>query len=62
MALSELLAQRRPHRADAARNFEVVIAAARTAFTEQGAEIALEGIPPPLSCIKYNPLLHYPAR
>lgn len=44
MSVSELLARRRPHRADAARNFDAILDAARTAFTEQGTEVALEEI------------------
>src|SRR5579875_2253520 len=34
----------RPKRADARRNYDKVIAAARSAFTENGAETSLEGI------------------
>src|SRR5579875_3123469 len=34
----------RPRRADARRNYDKVIAAARAAFTEHGAETSLEGI------------------
>src|ERR1700728_4348972 len=34
----------RPQRADARRNYDKVIAAARSAFTESGAETSLEGI------------------
>jgi AcrR family transcriptional regulator len=34
----------RPKRADARRNYDKVIAAARSAFTESGAETSLEGI------------------
>jgi AcrR family transcriptional regulator len=37
-------AQRRPKRADARRNYDKVVAAARDAFTENGAETSLEGI------------------
>jgi AcrR family transcriptional regulator len=36
--------RRRPKRADAQRNYDKVIAAAREAFTENGAETSLEGI------------------
>jgi hypothetical protein len=42
--LSDLLDQRRPHRADAARNFDAILAAARAGFTDSGAEAALENI------------------
>ena len=44
MALSDLLAKRRPHRADAARNFDAIIAAARATFTDNGTESSLEDI------------------
>jgi AcrR family transcriptional regulator len=43
-ALVELLAGRRPHRADAARNFDAVLAAARDAFAADGTGVALEDI------------------
>ena len=36
MPLSDLLAQRRPHPADAARNFDAILTAARAAFTQNG--------------------------
>ena len=35
---------RRPHRADARRNFDALLAAARDAFSEQGSEASLEDI------------------
>ena len=35
---------RRPQRADARRNFDALLAAARAAFAEQGSEASLEGI------------------
>ncbi|HLI60273.1 MAG TPA: TetR/AcrR family transcriptional regulator [Solirubrobacteraceae bacterium] len=38
------LTSARPKRADARRNYDRVIAAARSAFTESGAETSLEGI------------------
>lgn len=44
MALRDLLDQRRPHRADAARNFEAILAAARAEFTEHGTDAALDDI------------------
>ncbi|MGA5124722.1 TetR/AcrR family transcriptional regulator [Streptomyces pseudogriseolus] len=37
-------AVRRPHRADARRNFDKLLAAARTAFAEQGSGAPLEDI------------------
>lgn len=42
--LSDLLDQRRPHRADAARNFDAILAAARAEFTEHGTDAALDDI------------------
>ena len=44
MAVAELLAERRPHRADAARNFDAVLAAARRAFADHGSDVPLEEI------------------
>jgi AcrR family transcriptional regulator len=38
------ISERRPKRADARRNYDKVVAAAREAFTEGGAETSLEGI------------------
>ena len=40
----EFSARHRPKRADAQRNYDKVVAAAREAFTESGAETSLEGI------------------
>jgi AcrR family transcriptional regulator len=40
--LSDPLDQRRPHRADAARNFDAILAAARAGFTDSGTEASLE--------------------
>ncbi|WP_406356787.1 TetR/AcrR family transcriptional regulator [Streptomyces sp. NBC_00658] len=42
--VSEIVAARRPHRKDAARNYDALIAAAREAFAENGAETSLEDI------------------
>src|ERR1700710_2541421 len=42
MALSELLDQRRPRRADAARNFDAILGAARTEFTYSGTDASRE--------------------
>ncbi|MEU2618151.1 helix-turn-helix domain-containing protein [Streptomyces sp. NPDC007157] len=42
--VSEIVASRRPHRKDAARNYDALIAAAREAFAENGAEASLEDI------------------
>ncbi|MEU2062817.1 helix-turn-helix domain-containing protein [Streptomyces sp. NPDC013455] len=42
--VSEIVATRRPHRKDAARNYDALLAAAREAFAEHGAEAALEDI------------------
>lgn len=43
-AVSDLLATRRPHRADAARNFDAILRAAREEFTERGAYGPVEDI------------------
>ncbi|MDQ1050235.1 TetR/AcrR family transcriptional regulator [Streptomyces sp. V4I2] len=40
----EIVAARRPHRKDAARNYDALLAAAREAFAEHGAEASLEDI------------------
>jgi AcrR family transcriptional regulator len=42
--ISEIVASRRPHRKDAARNYDALLAAAREAFAEHGAEASLEDI------------------
>jgi AcrR family transcriptional regulator len=42
--VSEIVASRRPHRRDAARNYDALIAAAREAFAEKGAEASLEDV------------------
>ncbi|MGI5135114.1 MULTISPECIES: TetR/AcrR family transcriptional regulator [unclassified Streptomyces] len=42
--VSEIVASQRPHRKDAARNYDALIAAAREAFAEHGAEASLEDI------------------
>ncbi|WP_030180333.1 TetR/AcrR family transcriptional regulator [Streptomyces sp. NRRL S-813] len=42
--VSDLVASRRPHRKDAARNYDALLAAAREAFAEHGAEASLEDI------------------
>ena len=44
MPLSDLLDERRPHRADAARNFDAILTAARAEFTEHGTGAALDDI------------------
>lgn len=44
MGLSDLLAERRPHRADARRNFDALLAAAAEAYAELGGDVALEEI------------------
>ncbi|GAA3814671.1 hypothetical protein GCM10022206_61430 [Streptomyces chiangmaiensis] len=41
---SEIVASRRPHRKDAARNYDALIVLARDAFAEHGAEASLEDI------------------
>ncbi|MET7289435.1 helix-turn-helix domain-containing protein [Streptomyces sp. NPDC005573] len=42
--VSEIVASRRPHRKDAARNYDALLVAARDAFAEHGAEASLEDI------------------
>ncbi|MFF1642927.1 TetR/AcrR family transcriptional regulator [Streptomyces sp. NPDC058246] len=42
--VSELVAAQRPHRKDAARNYDALLDAAREAFAESGAEASLEDI------------------
>lgn len=44
VVVSEFLAAQRPRRADAARNFDALLAAAREAFADHGAEASLEDI------------------
>jgi AcrR family transcriptional regulator len=42
--VSDLLAARRPHRVDAARNFDAILAAARALFAEQGTDVLLADV------------------
>ncbi|MEU8952629.1 helix-turn-helix domain-containing protein [Streptomyces sp. NPDC048489] len=42
--VTELLAARRPRRADAARNFDAALASARAVFTEKGGGASMEAI------------------
>ncbi|GAA3830463.1 TetR/AcrR family transcriptional regulator [Streptomyces chiangmaiensis] len=42
--VSQLVASQRPHRKDAARNYDALIAAARVIFAESGADASLEDI------------------
>ncbi|WP_367319377.1 TetR/AcrR family transcriptional regulator [Streptomyces sp. HUAS ZL42] len=42
--VSEIVAAQRPHRKDAARNYDALLSAAREAFAENGAEASLEDI------------------
>ncbi|MEU9133327.1 TetR family transcriptional regulator [Kitasatospora sp. NPDC048540] len=44
VVVHEFLAAQRPRRADAARNFDALLAAARDAFAEHGADASLEDI------------------
>ena len=44
IVVSEFLAAQRPRRADAARNFDALLDAAREAFAEHGSEASLEDI------------------
>ncbi|MFF7751078.1 TetR/AcrR family transcriptional regulator [Streptomyces sp. NPDC007971] len=42
--VSDIVASRRPHRKDAARNYDALLTAAREAFAEHGAEASLEDV------------------
>ncbi|MFF7352147.1 TetR/AcrR family transcriptional regulator [Streptomyces filipinensis] len=42
--VGEIVAARRPHRKDAARNFDALLDAAREAFAEHGADASLEDV------------------
>lgn len=42
--ISGIVLSQRPHRKDAARNYDALLTAAREAFTEKGAEASLEDI------------------
>jgi AcrR family transcriptional regulator len=42
--VSEIVASRRPHRKDAARNYDALITAAREAFADRGADVSLEDV------------------
>ncbi|MEU9342666.1 helix-turn-helix domain-containing protein [Streptomyces sp. NPDC048278] len=42
--VSEIVASRRPHRKDAARNYDALVKAAREAFAERGADVSLEDV------------------
>jgi AcrR family transcriptional regulator len=42
--VSGIMASQRPHRKDAARNYDALLAAAREAFAENGSEASLEDI------------------
>ncbi|MFE2723635.1 TetR/AcrR family transcriptional regulator [Kitasatospora sp. NPDC059327] len=44
VVVGEFIAAQRPRRADAARNFDALLVAAREAFAEHGAEASLEDI------------------
>jgi AcrR family transcriptional regulator len=44
VAVADLLAERRPHRADAARNFDAILAAGRIAFAAGGTDVSLDEI------------------
>lgn len=44
LSISGIVASQRPHRKDAARNYDALLAAARGAFAENGAEASLEDI------------------
>ena len=42
--VSEIVVSRRPHRKDAARNYDALVTAAREAFAERGADVSLEDV------------------
>ncbi|MGW1619714.1 TetR/AcrR family transcriptional regulator [Streptomyces sp. NPDC002172] len=42
--VSEIVASLRPHRKDAARNYDALVTAAREAFAERGADVSLEDV------------------
>ncbi|MER5858426.1 TetR/AcrR family transcriptional regulator [Streptomyces sp. NPDC059688] len=42
--VGEIVATRRPHRKDAARNYDALLAAAREAFAEHGSDASLEDV------------------
>ncbi|MCU1528891.1 MAG: transcriptional regulator [Frondihabitans sp.] len=42
--VSDILAARRPHRVDAARNFDAILAAAHALFAEEGTEVLLANV------------------
>jgi AcrR family transcriptional regulator len=44
MSIGDLVKERRPHRADAARNFDAILAAAGESFAETGIDASLEDI------------------
>jgi AcrR family transcriptional regulator len=44
MSIVDLVTERRPHRADAARNFDAILAAASESFAETGIDASLEDI------------------
>src|SRR5712671_2615716 len=43
-SLADVVSHRRPHRADAVRNFDTLLSAARAAFAEAGTEVSLEEV------------------
>jgi AcrR family transcriptional regulator len=44
MSIGDLVKEKRPHRADAARNFDAILTAAGESFAEEGIDASLEGI------------------
>jgi AcrR family transcriptional regulator len=61
-ALSELLAPRRPRRADARRNFDALLRAAADAFTELGPDVPMEEIAKRAGVGVATLYRHFPAR
>jgi AcrR family transcriptional regulator len=62
VTLSDLLNQRRPHRADAARNFDAIIAEARARFTDGGTDVSLDDIARRAGVGPVTLYRHFPAR
>jgi AcrR family transcriptional regulator len=60
--VSDLLAARRPHRVDAARNFDAILAAARALFSEQGTDVLLADVARRAGVGAATLYRHFPAR
>jgi AcrR family transcriptional regulator len=60
--VADLLASRRPHRADAARNFDAILAAARELFTADGTDVLLSNVAERAGVGIATLYRHFPAR